>query len=61
VSARGRGDRTAVDEHSGADVGPFSAVRSEAEILFEGGTEFEVLSNTIGPDEVRQLVVGEIP
>ena len=26
-----------------------------------GGTEFEVLSNTIGPDGVRQLVVREVP
>ena len=53
--------RITIDGHSGSNVGPFSAARSEAEILFKGGTEFEVLSNTIGPDGVRQLVVREIP
>ncbi|NPC41427.1 putative T7SS-secreted protein [Nocardioides sp. zg-1230] len=53
--------RITIDGHSGANVGPFSAARSEAEILFKAGTEFEVLSNTIGPDGVRQLVVREIP
>lgn len=53
--------RITIDGHSGSNVGPFSAARSEAEILFKGGTEFEVLSNTIGPDGVRQLVVKEIP
>jgi len=53
--------RITIDGHSGSNVGPFSAAKSEAEILFKGGTEFEVLSNTIGPDGVRQLVVREIP
>jgi ADP-ribosyltransferase exoenzyme len=53
--------RITIDGHSGSNVGPFSAARSEAEILFRGGTEFEVLSNTIGPDGVRQLVVREVP
>ncbi|MCW2739033.1 ADP-ribosyltransferase, partial [Nocardioides sp.] len=53
--------RITIDGHSGSNVGPFSAARSEAEILFRGGTEFEVLSNTVGPDGVRQLVVREIP
>jgi hypothetical protein len=53
--------RITIEGHSGSNVGPFSAARSEAEILFRGGTEFEVLSNTVGPDGVRQLVVREIP
>jgi hypothetical protein len=42
-------------------MGPFSAARVEAEILFRGGTKLEVLSNTVGPDGVRQLVVREVP
>jgi hypothetical protein len=33
---------------SGVDVGPVSAARSEAEILFRGGTEFEVLNRRLG-------------
>ncbi|KQV77507.1 hypothetical protein ASC64_01275 [Nocardioides sp. Root122] len=53
--------RITIEGHSGSNVGPFSAARSEAEILFRGGTEFEVLSNTVGPDGIRQLVVREIP
>jgi len=53
--------RITIDGHSGSNVGPFSAAKSEAEILFRGGTEFEVLSNTVGPDGIRQLVVREIP
>ncbi|WP_210649531.1 putative T7SS-secreted protein [Nocardioides sp. SYSU D00065] len=52
--------RITIEGHSGSNVGPFSAARSEAEILFRGGTEFEVLSNTPGPDGVRQLVVREV-
>jgi hypothetical protein len=52
--------RITIDGHSGSNVGPFSAARSEAEILFRGGTEFEVLSNTVGPDGIRQLVVREV-
>ena len=53
--------RITIEGHSGSNVGPFSAARSEAEILFRGGTEFEVLSNTVGPDGIRQLVVREVP
>ena len=53
--------RMTIDGHSGSNVGPFSAARSEAEILFRGGTEFEVLSNTVGPDGVRNLVLREVP
>ncbi|MDZ5661058.1 ADP-ribosyltransferase domain-containing protein [Nocardioides sp. S-58] len=53
--------RITIEGHSGSNVGPFSAAQKEAEILFRGGTEFEVLSNTVGPDGVRQLVVREIP
>lgn len=53
--------RITIEGHSGSNVGPFSAAQKEAEILFRGGTEFEVLSNTVGPDGVRQLIVKEIP
>ena len=53
--------RMTIEGHSGSNVGPFSAAQSEAEILFRGGTEFEVLSNTVGPDGVRNLVLREVP
>ncbi|MGH8880081.1 MAG: putative T7SS-secreted protein, partial [Stackebrandtia sp.] len=49
-----------VDGHSGVNVQPFSAARGEAEILFKGGTEFDVLDNFVGEDGVRRLVVREV-
>lgn len=49
-----------VEGHSGTDVGPFSAAQREAEILFRGGTEFEVLENSVDANGVRHLVVREI-
>lgn len=49
-----------IEGHGGSNVGPFSAARSEAEILFKGGTEFEVLSNVLDSSGVRQLVVREL-
>ncbi|MGH3367808.1 MAG: putative T7SS-secreted protein [Nocardioidaceae bacterium] len=52
--------RLIMEGHSGVDVSPFSAARGEAEILFRGGTEFEVLDNTIKADGVRELVLREV-
>jgi hypothetical protein len=52
--------RITIEGHTGVDVSPFSAARGEAEILFRGGTEFEVLENFVGPDGVRQLIVREV-
>jgi hypothetical protein len=45
---------------SGVNIQPFSDARGEAEILLRGGTEFDVLSNEVGPDGVRQLIVREV-
>jgi hypothetical protein len=52
--------RIIIEGYSGRDVGPFSAARGEAEILFRGGTKFEVTQNTIDPDGIRRLVVREV-
>jgi hypothetical protein len=49
-----------VQGHSGTNVGPFSAAQGEAEILFRGGTEFQVLENSVDADGVRHLVVREV-
>ena len=51
--------RITVEGHSGVNVQPFSAARGEAEILFRGGTKFDVLENYLGPDGIRQIVVRE--
>ena len=45
--------RITVEGHSGVNVQPFSAARGEAEILFRGGTKFDVLENYLGPDGIR--------
>ncbi len=49
-----------IEGHSGSNVGPFSAARSEAEILFKGGTEFRVLDNYVDADGLRHVRVEEI-
>ena len=49
-----------VQGHSGTNVGPFSAAQGEAEILFRGGTEFQVLENSVDANGVRHLVVREV-
>ena len=49
-----------IEGHSGTNVGPFSAAQREAEILFRGGTEFQVLENSVDANGVRHLVVREI-
>jgi hypothetical protein len=48
-----------IQGHSGTNVGPFSAAQGEAEILFRGGTEFQVLENSVDANGVRHLVVRE--
>lgn len=50
-----------IEGHTGVNVAPFSAARGEAEILFRGGKEFDVVSNVVGPDGIRQLVLREKP
>ncbi len=53
--------RITIEGVSGVDVRPFSAARGEAEILFPSQTEFEVVSNVMGTDGVRTLVLREAP
>ena len=52
--------RITVQGHSGTNVGPFCRAGSEAEILFRGGTEFQVLENSVDANGVRHLVVREV-
>lgn len=59
--AKANPTRITVEGASGVDVRPFSAARGEAEILFPSNTEFEVVSNVVGPDGVRNLVLRELP
>jgi hypothetical protein len=49
-----------IEGHSGTNVGPFTAARSEAEILFRGGVEFRVLENFVDANGVRHLHIEEI-
>jgi len=53
--------RISIEGHSGVNVQPFSAAQGEAEILFRGGTKFDVLSNYVDHEGVRHLVVREVP
>ena len=50
-----------IQGESGVNVHAFSAAQHEAEILFRGGKEFEVLHNEVGADGIRQVVLKEIP
>ncbi|WP_435747287.1 putative T7SS-secreted protein [Nocardioides sp. SYSU DS0663] len=53
--------RFVIEGSTGVDVRPFSAAQGEAEILFRGGVEFEVVRNEVGPDGVRVLELRERP
>lgn len=50
-----------IDGRSGVNVQPFSAAQHEAEILFKGGREFEVVTNVVRPDGIRHVVLRELP
>ncbi len=49
-----------IQGHSGVNVAPFSAARTEVEILFRGGAEFEVLDTWVRPDGVREFTLREL-
>ena len=50
-----------IQGHSGVNVQPFSAARGEAEILFQGSTEFHVRVNVVDPASgVRQVLLEEV-
>jgi len=51
----------AIEGVSGVNVQPFSAARNEAEILFGGGTDFNVVTNIVDPATgVRHVVLQEV-
>jgi hypothetical protein len=52
--------RITVEGVTGVDIKPFSAKQGEVEVLFRNGTSFDVLSNAVGADGVRHLVVREV-
>lgn len=51
--------RITIEGHSGVNVGPFSAAKGEAEILFRDGIPFEVLDYRYRPDGVLDIIVRE--
>jgi len=52
--------RITVEGHSGVNVKPFSSMQLEDEILFRGGTEFDVVENFVDANGVRTLVIREV-
>ena len=62
-SFRDRGDSNAlitIDGKTGTDIEPFSSNRGESEILFTGGTTFEVVSKTQNPHGVWEIHLREL-